>query len=82
MSDDYYTDKPIKGSGSGGQFNPQSPKAIEAIIWIYTRRPGRRIKREDVPVSHLVADGALHTAEQMNLVSAEPRTRTQVGWSY
>lgn len=75
----YYTDRPVKGSGTGGQVNPQSPKPREALDWIISQRPGTRIRRNDMPFSHHVADHALHEAEEMRLVT-EGRVRTDVAW--
>lgn len=81
MSDgSYYADKPVKGSGTGGQVNPQSEKSVEIIVWIYKRRPGTRIRRDDPPASHHVNDLALKNAERMNLVTPKPHVRTGIGW--
>lgn len=80
----YYTDRQVKGSGTGGQFNPQARKSRVALDWIISQRPGTRIRRSDVrgsvTCSNHVADGALHEAEKVGLVSAAPRVRTRAVW--
>lgn len=75
----YYTDRDVKGSGTGGPFNPQSPKAIEVLIWIYKQRPGTKILRNASPVCHQITDGEIREAVKMNLLD-EHHIRTEIGW--
>jgi hypothetical protein len=74
----YYTDRDVKGSGTGGQFNPQSPKAREVLDWIYTQKPGKRILRDDAPACHQISDGEIKEAIKMNLID-DQGVRTEIG---
>lgn len=75
----YYTDRDVKGSGTGGPFNPQSPKAKEVLMWIYEQKPGKRILRDDPPACHQISDGEIKEAIKMNLID-DQGIRTEIGW--
>lgn len=65
----YYTDRPVKGTGTGGQFNPAAPKSVEMLDWVLGQPAGTRLTRNLLPCSHHIADGVLRHAKATGLVT-------------
>jgi hypothetical protein len=59
---DYYTKRPVKGTGTGGQATVTQPKVQEVLRWIRALPMGAGPRRADYPSSHHVADLARQVA--------------------
>lgn len=70
----YYTERLVKGKGTGGQFNIYAPKSIEMLNWILSQPQGARLTRNGLPCSHHIADGVLQFARREGLVRGGVRT--------
>jgi hypothetical protein len=78
MTEQHYTERPVKGSGTGGQFNINSPKAQETVRWVLSQPAGTRLTRDGVhcavPCANHVADGVLCQAREYGVLDGRIRT--------
>lgn len=77
----YYTERRVKGHGTGGQFRIDQPKAQECLRFILAQPSGTRVSRSDCPCSHHIADGTLTWAVSHGYLEAVQgrRIRTEKG---
>jgi hypothetical protein len=59
---DYYTKRPVKGTGTGGQASATQKKVQEILRWIRALPMGADPVRSEYPSSHHVADLARQVA--------------------
>jgi hypothetical protein len=70
----YYTQRPVKGTGTGGQAHAGQPKVQETLAWIRAFRAGAILpSRNQYPASHHVADEARQIALADGLLVVEGR---------
>jgi hypothetical protein len=70
----YYTRRPVKGTGTGGQVNATQPKVQATLRWIRAFPAGAVLpRRDDYPASHHIADEAKRIALADGLLVPEGR---------